>query len=79
MARRAVALAGGALFLLVGTGCPEDHRKGGTFDRAASKDLRQRFSRDEKVELEEEEQPDCAEGQVAQLRCDPAPCEWICK
>jgi hypothetical protein len=68
--RKAIMLAvlGG-----LGTGCPEEWRKGGIMDRAAAKDTRENMPESE-----------CPEGQAAQWDCppddpDPAKCGWVCR
>jgi hypothetical protein len=73
-----LACAGG--LLLAGAGCVETHRKGGALDRAMQKDLRDRELREMVAgEEDDEEDPECPEGQEASWTCEPEPCRWVCK
>jgi hypothetical protein len=73
-----LAVAGSVM--LLGTGCPEDFKKGGTNDRAMRKDTQENFfRRDHPGEADDEEEPNCREDQTAEWKCDPEPCRWVCK
>lgn len=75
MAWRAAVLVVGGCLLLVGTGCPEEWRKGGINDRAIAKDTKEKLLK----HPEDEERPECGEDEVAELKCDTGPCKWVCK
>lgn len=78
MGWRSAVLAVGGCLLLVGTGCPEEWRKGGINDRAIRKDNRQRLNQD-RPEAEDEDEPSCPEGTRATWTCEASPCRWVCK
>jgi coenzyme F420-reducing hydrogenase delta subunit len=73
MGWRAAVLVGAGCVLLVGTGCPENHRKDGNYDRATRKDIRQQYL------LDEEGLPVCEPGKAAHLMCEAEVCTWECK
>lgn len=73
MGWRKAVLVGTGWVLLLGTGCPENHRKGGAFDRAMSKDTREQYLEDD------EDLPKCDPGKEAHLKCEAGTCEWECK
>lgn len=64
--------------LLVGTGCPHDWMKGGTNDRAMSKDMRQMVE-----DGDEEDDAECPGGMTLQPDCEhrlsDGTCPLICK
>lgn len=78
MGWRMTVLAGAGWVLLFGTGCPENHRKGGAFDRAMSKDTREQQVREDNF-LDEDDLPECPPGKVAHLKCEAETCEWVCR
>jgi hypothetical protein len=81
MGWRGALLAVSGWVLLVGTGCPENHRKGGAFDRAMSKDIREQQVQREGMVLDEDEDdlPECPPGKEAHLTCEAETCAWVCK
>jgi hypothetical protein len=75
--RMAVLAVAGSVMLL-GTGCPENHRKGGAYDRAMRKDTQEQWL-EEDVILDEEDLPKCDPGKVAHLKCEDGACKWVCR
>lgn len=78
MGWRAVVLASAGWVLLFGTGCPENHRKGGAFDRAMSKDIQEQY-RQEDILFDEENLPECPPGKEAHFTCEAEACKWVCR
>jgi len=73
-ARRVLEVA--LLMLVLGTGCPEFHKKGGFIDRAAAKDIAENTG--------VARPPLCADGSQAEWSCDESSedseedCGWRC-
>jgi hypothetical protein len=78
MGWRMAVLAGAGWVLLFGTGCPENHRKGGAFDRAMSKDRREQQVPQGMV-LDEDDLPECPSGKEAHFTCEAENCQWVCR